>query len=174
MFFLMEVNVMSYIKDRDRNQTGFLPNCIDDYVDDDNPVRIIDAFVDTLDLVKLGFEKATPAYTGRPGYDPADLLKLYIYGYMNKIRSSRKLMAECRRNIEIFFLINELTPDFRTIADFRKNNPEAIKGVFRAFVRFCDDAGLYKKELIAIDGTKVRAQNASDRDRKSTRLNSSH
>lgn len=154
---------MSHIKTKDRDQLSFLPNSIEEYVDEANPVRVIDAFVDTLDLKALGFSKAIPAETGRPGYNPSDLLKLYIYGYMNKIRSSRKLMTETRRNIEVFYLINELKPDFRTISDFRKDNPEAIKKVFREFVKLCDDAGLYHKELIAIDGTKLRAQNASDK-----------
>lgn len=154
---------MTYIQGKDRGQLTFLPNSIEDYIDENNPVRVIDAFVDLLDLKALGFEKTRPARTGRPAYDPADLLKLYIYGYMNKIRSSRKLMTECYRNIEVFYLLRELKPDFRTISDFRKDNPKAIKGVFRQFVYFCDQAKLYQKELIAIDGTKVRAQNAADK-----------
>jgi len=140
-----------------------MPGSVEEYVEEYSPVRIIDAFVDTLDLKALGFTKAEPAYTGRPAYAPSDLLKLYIYGYMNKMRSSRRLMTECRRNMEVMFLLNELKPDFRTISDFRKENPEPIREVFREFVKFCDEFGLYKKELIAIDGTKVRAQNASDR-----------
>lgn len=154
---------MSHVKGKDRKQMIFLPTSVDEYVSENNPVRVIDAFVDILDLKALGFDKAVPARTGRPAYAPADLLKLYIYGYMNKIRSSRKLMTECRRNIELFFLLNELKPDFRTISDFRKNNPEPIREVFREFVKLCDEFGLYKKELIAIDGTKVRAQNANDK-----------
>ena len=154
---------MSYVTGKSKGQQLFLPNSIDEYVDGGNPVRVIDAFVDILDMKALGFEKAEPAYTGRPAYNPRDLLKLYIYGYMNKIRSSRRLMTECRRNIELFYLLGELTPDFRTISDFRKDNPEPIKEVFREFVRFCDEVGLYKKELVAIDGTKVRAQNADDK-----------
>jgi transposase len=154
---------MFHVKGKSRNQLLFLPNSIEEYVEKNNPVRIIDAFVDMLDLKKLGFLRVEPAPTGRPSYDPADLLKLYIYGYMNKIRSSRRLMIECRRNIELFYLLNELTPDFRTIADFRKDNAEAIRKVFREFTFICSDMGLYKKELIAIDGTKVRAQNADDK-----------
>ena len=153
---------MLHITGKTRNQI-MMPGSIDEYVEKNNPVRVIDAFVDTLDLKALGFTKATPAHTGRPAYAPNDLLKLYIYGYMNKIRSSRRLMTECRRNMEVMFLLNELKPDFRTISDFRKDNPEAIRGVFREFVKVCDEFGLYKKELIAIDGTKVRAQNADDR-----------
>jgi transposase len=154
---------MSHIKGKSRKQLLFLPNSIEEYVEENNPVRVIDAFVDTLDLKELGFSKAEPAYTGRPSYDPADLLKLYIYGYMNKLRSSRRLMRECRRNIELFYLLNELKPDFRTIADFRKDNAEAIRKVFREFTFICSDMGLYKKELVAIDGTKVRAQNSDDK-----------
>jgi transposase len=154
---------MSYIKGKNRAQQIFLPSSVEEYVSENNPVRVIDAFVDTLNMSELGFLKAKPALTGRPAYDPADLLKLYIYGYMNKIRSSRRLMAECRRNIEIFYLLNELTPDFRTISDFRKDNAEAIRKVFREFTFICNDMGLYKKELIAIDGTKVRAQNSDDK-----------
>ena len=154
---------MSHLKGKDRRQILFLPPSIDEYVEEYSPVRVIDAFVDTLDLKALGFTKAEPAYTGRPAYNPRDLLKLYIYGYMNKIRSSRKLMTECRRNIELFYLLGELKPDFRTISDFRKDNPEPIREVFREFVKLCDEYGLYKKELVAIDGTKVRAQNADDK-----------
>jgi transposase len=154
---------MSYVTGRSKGQQIFLPSSIDEYVDEGNPVRVIDAFVDTLDMKTLGFEKAEPAYTGRPAYNPRDLLKLYIYGYMNKIRSSRKLMVECRRNIELFYLLGELKPDFRTISDFRKDNPGPIREVFREFVKLCDEFGLYKKELVAIDGTKVRANNADDK-----------
>jgi transposase len=113
---------MSHVKGKERKQMILLPSSVDEYVDKNNPVRVIDAFVDILDLKALGFDKAVPAQTGRPAYAPADLLKLYIYGYMNKIRSSRKLMTECRRNIELFVLLNELKPDFRTISDFRKNS----------------------------------------------------
>ena len=153
---------MSHINGKSRNQI-MMPSSIEEYVEENNPVRVIDAFVDTLDMKALGFVKATPAYTGRPAYAPGDLLKLYIYGYMYKIRSSRRLMTECRRNMEVMFLLNELRPDFRTISDFRKDNPEPIREVFREFVRFCCKHGLYKKELVAIDGTKVRAQNADDK-----------
>jgi len=154
---------MSHRKGKDRRQILFLPPSIDEYIEEYNPVRVIDAFVDTLDIKALGFRKAEPANTGRPAYDPADLLKLYIYGYMNKVRSSRRLMTECRRNIELFYLLGELKPDFRTISDFRKDNPEPIREVFREFVKFCEKHGLYKKELVAIDGTKIRAQNSDDK-----------
>lgn len=153
---------MQYIQKDSREQITFLPDCIEDYISEDNPVRVIDAFVDSLDLTFLGFTHAALCETGRPPYDPSDMLKLYIYGYMNRIRSSRKLMTECRRNIELFFLLGKLSPDFRTISDFRKDNPKALREVFRAFVRLCDKISLYGKELIAIDGTKFRAVNSRD------------
>ena len=154
---------MSYIEKENRRQSSFLPDTIEEYVDEDNPVRVIDAFVDSLDLKALGFTKAEPASTGRPAYDPGDLLKLYIYGYMNKVRTSRGLMKECRRNIEVFYLLGKLKPDFRTIADFRKENADAIKKVFKEFVYLCNEHGLYIRELIAIDGTKIRARNSDDK-----------
>ena len=138
------------------------PIASDDLIESNNPVRVIDAFVDGLDLVEAGFSKAILNQTGRPPYDPRDLLKLYIYGYFNKIRSSRKLMTECSRNIELFFLLNRLTPDFRTIADFRKDNAAALKSVFRMFVRICMKLKLYNKELVAVDGSKFRAVNSKD------------
>jgi len=151
---------MGYFKGADRHQIMLLPESIEQLVDEENPVRVIDAFVDGLNIEKLGFTKAKPAETGRPPYDPRDLLKLYIYGYFNKIRSSRKLMKECQRNIELFYLLRRLTPDFRTIADFRKQNAEALKGVFRQFVSICMGMKLYQAELVAIDGTKIRAVNS--------------
>ena len=153
---------MDYIKGHSRTQTTMLPDCIDDLIDLDSPVRVIDAFVDGLDMAQAGFTKASLHQTGRPPYDPRDLLKLYLYGYFNRIRSSRRLMMECTRNIELFFLLNRLIPDFRTIADFRKDNAKALKNVFRAFVRICMELGLYQKELIAVDGSKFRAVNSKD------------
>lgn len=151
---------MSYIDGKSRKQKTFLPDCIDDMVSQENPVRVIDAFVDSMDAEGLGFIRSVPKDTGRPGYDPRDLLKLYIYGYFNGIRSSRKLMVECHRNLEVFFLLNRLTPDFRTISDFRKDNRVPIKNVFREFVTFCREMNLYKRQLLAIDGTKIRAVNS--------------
>jgi transposase len=153
---------MKYIEGQNRQQITMLPDCIEDYIGEDNPVRVIDAFVDGLDMEAAGFRRAVPNETGRPPYNPRDLLKLYVYGYFNKIRSSRKLMAECTRNIELFFLVNHLTPDFRTIADFRKDNAKALKNVFHAFVKVCMKLGLYQKELLAIDGSKFRAVNSKD------------
>lgn len=153
---------MGYITGSDRNQVTLFPETLDEYISENNPVRVMDVFINHLDLTKAGFNNAIPAKEGRPGYDPRHLLKLYIYGYFNKIRTSRKLMAECTRNVEVMWLLDKLTPDFRTIADFRKNNPEALKNVFRAFVKVCMELDLYKKELVAIDGSKFRAVNSKD------------
>ncbi len=153
---------MAYVRGMDRNQMC-LPESIEDMVTQDNPVRVIDHFVDSLDLEALRFTKAQPTWTGRPAYDPKDLLKLYLYGYFNKIRSSRKLMAECTRNIELFFLLNHLSPDFRTIADFRKDNADAIRNVFLEFAKLCIKLGLYERELFAVDGSKFRAVNGNKR-----------
>ena len=153
---------MDYIKGQERSQFTMLPDCIDDLVGQDNPVRVIDAFIDVMDMEAAGFRRSAPNETGRPSYDPRNLLKLYVYGYFNKIRSSRKLMSECTRNIELYFLLNRLTPDFRTIADFRKDNAKALKNVFRAFAKICMKLGLYQKELLAVDGSKFRAVNSKD------------
>ena len=133
---------------------------LDDYVDKENPVRFIDAFIDSLNLEKLGFKHSILADTGRPSYDPSDLLKLYVYGYLNQVRSSRKLEKECHRNVEVMWLMKKLAPDFKTIADFRKNNVECIKGVFKEFVYLCKSLDLYGAQLIAIDGTKFKAVNS--------------
>lgn len=153
---------MTYIQGESRTQMC-LPEFIEDMVSQNNPVRVIDSFVESLDMQKLGFVKARPAHTGRPAYDPRDLLKLYIYGYFNKIRSSRKLMQECTRNIELFFLLNRLSPDFRTIADFRKDNSDAVRGVFLEFTKLCIRLNLYSRELSAVDGSKFRAVNGNKR-----------
>ena len=153
---------MAYLKGVNRKQMC-LPEFIEDMISQDNPIRVIDRFVDSLDLEDLGFTKALPAATGRPAYDPKDLLKLYLYGYFNKIRSSRKLMLECSRNIELFFLLNRLTPDFRTISDFRKDNAHAIRNVFLEFAKLCIKLGLYQRELFAVDGSKFRAVNGNKR-----------
>lgn len=154
---------MSYIARASREQLALLPESLDDYVSGENPVRVIDAFVEKLDLVALGFTKGRPAETGRPAYNPSDLLKLYIYGYFNRVRSSRRLMTECVRNVEVMWLIGKLRPDFRTIADFRKENAKALRHVFRKFVAMCDRLQLLRKELLSVDGSKFRAQNSDDR-----------
>jgi len=153
---------MKYIEGTDRNQLTMMPDCVEDYIGENNPVRVIYAFVNSLDIDKLGFMKSQPKETGRPSYDPRDLLKLYIYGYMNRIRSSRRLMTECGRNVELFYLLGKLQPDFRTIADFRKDNAKALKNTFRAFGKLCLKLNLYNKELLAVDGTKIRAVNSKD------------
>jgi transposase len=131
------VSAVHHIQGGDRNQTLLLPNSVDDYIGADNPVRFIEAFVEQLDLQGAGFCRVEPNETGRPGYHPGDLLKLYIYGYLNRVRSSRRLEAETRRNLEVMWLIRGLTPDFKTIADFRKDNRDAFKPVFREFVLLC-------------------------------------
>ncbi len=128
---------MAHISGDDRSQLQLLPDAVDDYVGTDNPVRFIEAFVDGLDLERAGFERVQPKRTGRPGYDPGDLLKLYIYGYLNRVRSSRRLEAETHRNLEVMWLLRRLRPDFKTIADFRRDNRKSFRQVFREFVRLC-------------------------------------
>jgi transposase len=154
---------MAHINGTDRSQLLLLPERVEDYVGPDNPVRFIDAFVDQLDLFGLGFVRAEAKVTGRPGYHPGDLLKLYIYGYLNRIRSSRRLEAEAHRNLEVIWLMRQLTPDFKTIADFRRENRGAFRKVFRAFVALCRDLDLFGRELIAIDGTRIKAVNSRER-----------
>jgi transposase len=148
---------MSYVQGEDRGQAALLPAAIEDYVAADAPVRVIDAFVDGLDVRGLGFGRSVPAVTGRPPYDPRDLLKLYLYGYLNEVRSSRRLERECSRNVEVMWLLRRLAPDFKTIADFRRDNGAAIVGTCRAFVLFCRDQGLFTARLVALDGSKFRA-----------------
>ncbi len=150
---------MGYIQGVDRDQIVFLPNALDDYVSGDNEVRAIDAFIDSLDIGAMGF-KDEPAKEGRPGYDPRDMLKLYMYGYLNHIRSSRRLQKEAGRNVEVMWLLRTVVPDFRCIADFRKDNAKAIKEVFKAFVKLCNRAGLLSHESVVIDGSKFKAANA--------------
>ncbi|MBZ5877312.1 transposase, partial [Chromohalobacter israelensis] len=130
-----------YITGASREQLDLLPPSLDDLIPDDHLVRVIDLYVDSLDLDALGFERARPAATGRPGYHPADMLRLYLYGYLQQIRSSRRLERECQRNIELMWLLNRLTPDFKTIAEFRRKHPRAFRQLCRHFVRFCRDAG---------------------------------
>src|ERR671929_2014941 len=154
---------MAHISGHDRSQTLLFPESVDDYVDPDNPVRFIDAFVDGLDLAAAGFVGVEPKAMGRPGYAPADLLKLYIYGYLNRVRSSRRLEAETCRNIEVIWLLRHLKPDFKTIADFRRNNRAAFKPVFREFVLLCRRLDLFGRELLAVDGTRPKAVNNKDR-----------
>ena len=154
---------MAHLTGHDRSQTLLLPESLDDYVAAENPVRFIEAFVDSLDLAAAGFARVQPKATGRPGYAPADLLKLYIYGYLNRTRSSRRLEAETHRNIEVIWLLRHLKPDFKTIADFRRINHKAFRPVFRQFVLLCRELGLFGKELLAVDGTRIKAVNNKDR-----------
>jgi transposase len=154
---------MAHILGHDRSQLLLLPEAVDDYVAADNPVRFIEAFVDGLDLAALGFIGTVPKATGRPGYAPADLLKLYIYGYLNRVRSSRRLEAETHRNIEVIWLLRHLKPDFKTIADFRRDNRKAFRPVFRQFVLLCKQLDLFGRELLAVDGTRIKAVNNKDR-----------
>jgi transposase len=150
---------MHHIAGYDRSQTLLLPESLDEYVGPENPVRFIEAFVDGLDLTAAGFARVTPKVTGRPGYAPADLLKLYIYGYLNRVRSSRRLEAETHRNIEVIWLLRHLKPDFKTIADFRRDNASAFRPIFRQFVLLCRQLDLFSRELIAVDGTRIKAVN---------------
>ena len=147
----------------ERSQILLLPEVVDDYVGVDNPVRFIDAFVDELDLSAAGFVRVAAKATGRPGYSPADLLKLYIYGYLNRVRSSRRLEMESHRNIEVIWLLRSLKPDFKTIADFRRDNRAAFRSVFREFALLCRRLDLYGRELLAVDGTRIKAVNNKDR-----------
>ena len=161
---------MAYIAGTDRSQAVLLPEVLDDFVGAENPVRFLEAFIAQLDLGALGFQRAVPAETGRPGYDPADLLRLYVYGYLHRIRSSRRLEQETHRNVELMWLLRRLTPDFKTIADFRRDHPQALKGVCREFILLCRQLDLFGGELLAIDGSKFRAVNARDRSYTPTRL----
>jgi transposase len=154
---------MEFINGEDRYQTILLPDRVEDYVDDNNAVRVIEAYINSLNLGELGFGKAEPNETGRPMYDPKDMLKLYVYGYMNRIRSSRGLERESRRNLEVIWLLGKLSPDHKTIARFRHENVKALKNVFRDFERLCVRLGLYGRELAAIDGSKFKAVNSRSR-----------
>ena len=139
------------------------PECLADWIDEDNPVRVIDAFVDKLDLSRLGFEGVTPEATGRPSYHPSALLKLYIYGYLNRVQSSRRLEREAGRNVEVMWLTGRLAPDHKTIADFRKDSGGAIKQVCVRFIELCRVMGLLTTASVAIDGSKFKAVNTRDK-----------
>lgn len=154
---------MSYIQGVDRGQTQLLPPSVEEYVGENASVRVIDVFVDTLKMDALGFERARPAGTGRPPYDPRDLLKLYVYGYLNRVRSSRRLEGEARRNLEVMWLLRGVCPDFKTIADFRKDSKASFKGVLREFNLLCRKLDLFGAELVAIDGAKFKAVNSPKR-----------
>jgi transposase len=151
---------MGYIEGEDRNQIILFPESIDEYVSDNNSIRVIDEYISQLNLKSLLFKRAVTPKMGRPPYHPKDMLKLYLYGYLNRIRSSRRLEQEAIRNLEVIWLLRKLKPDFKTIADFRKDNKKALKKVFRDFTRLCDEWELFGKELVAIDGSKFRACNS--------------
>ncbi len=152
-----------FIEGESRNQITLMPACLDDYIDVDNPVRVIDLFVDELDLVELGFDSTVAAATGRPGYHPALLLKIYLYGYLNRIQSSRRLERETQRNVELMWLTGQLSPDFKTIADFRHDNGKGIRNVCKRFVALCRQLNLFSQAVVAIDGSKFKAVNNRDK-----------
>jgi transposase len=152
-----------FIDGDDRMQLTLLPNSLEDYVSEENPVRVVEVFIDELDLAALGFAGMTPAATGRPAYHPSTLLKIYLYGYLNRLQSSRRLEREAQRNIELMWLVGRLAPDFKTIADFRKDNGAAIRAVCSQFVELCRRLKLFTRAVIAIDGSKFKAVNNRDK-----------
>jgi transposase len=152
-----------FVTGADRAQSTLLPECLDDFIDDSNPVRVIDAFVDALNLAELGFDGVEPAATGRPAYHPSVLLKLYVYGYLNRVQSSRRLEREAGRNVEVMWLLGRLIPDHKTIADFRKDNGLALRKVCARFVELCRELGLLTTASVAIDGSKFKAVNNRDK-----------
>jgi transposase len=155
--------VKRFIEGKDRTQITLLPECLEDYLSENNPIRAIDAFVDELELGELGFDRSQPAATGRPAYHPATLLKLYIYGYLNRIQSSRRLEREAERNLELIWLTGHLTPDFKTVADFRRDNGKAIRQACCAFIELSRKVGLFNEAVVAIDGSKFKAVNNRDK-----------
>jgi len=152
-----------FVEGIDREQSTLFPECLEDWIHEDNPVRVIDVFVGELDLGELGFEGVAPEATGRPSYHPSVLLKLYIYGYLNRVQSSRRLEREAQRNIELMWLTGRLAPDFKTIADFRKDNGAAIRAVCAQFVELCRRLKLFTGAVVAIDGSKFKAVNNRDK-----------
>src|SRR6059036_1300393 len=152
-----------FVEGNDRGQITLFPECVEDWISEDNPVRVIDLFVDGLDLGEMAFEGVDPAATGRPAYHPSLLLKLYIYGYLNRVQSSRRLEREAGRNIEVMWLLGRLAPDHKTIADFRKDNGLALRKVCTRFVELCREMGLLATASVAIDGSKFKAVNHRDK-----------
>src|ERR1700741_2932300 len=152
-----------FVEGTDRGQSTLLPECLDDWISEDNPVRVIDAFVEALNLAELGFDGVEPEVTGRPSYHPSVLLKLYIYGYLNRVQSSRRLEHEAGRNVEVMWLMGRLLPDHKTIADFRKDNGAAIRKVCAQFIALCRAMGLLTQASVAIDGSKFKAVNNRDK-----------
>src|SRR4029079_6437919 len=152
-----------FIEGTDRGQSTLFPECLEDWIGEDNPVRVVDVLVDELDLADLGFGGVDPEATGRPSYHPSVLLKLYIYGYLNRVQSSRRLEREAGRNVEVMWLTRRLAPDHKTIADFRKDNGLALRKVCARFVELCREMGLLKTTSVAIDGSKFKAVNNRDK-----------
>src|ERR1700727_588907 len=152
-----------FVEGEDRRQGVLLPEYLDDFVTEENQVRVIEAFVDELDLRGLGLGGVVPEATGRPAYHPATMLKIYVYGYVNQIASSRRLERETRRNVELMWLTGRLAPDFKTIADFRKDNGAAIRATCRQFVALCRKLNLFTEAMVAIDGSRFKAVNSRDR-----------
>ena len=152
-----------FVEGEDRGQSTLFPERLDDFIGANNPVRVVDVFVEELDLGVLGFERVNPRSTGRPSYHPSVLLKLYVYGYLNQVQSSRRLEREAGRNVEMMWLTGRLAPDHKTIADFRKDNGPAIRKVCAQFVQLCRTVGLLANASVAIDGSKFKAVNNRDR-----------
>jgi transposase len=145
-----------FVEGEPREQLSMLPASLDEYVHDENPVRVVDAFIEELDLAAMGFDGVQPAATGRPAYHPSTLLKIYLYGYLNRIQSSRRLEREANRNVELMWLTGRLAPDFKTIADFRKDNGPAIQAACTQFIAICSELGLFAHAVAAIDGAKFK------------------
>jgi transposase len=158
-----EDSMKRFVEGVDRGQSTLFPECLEDWIGEDNPVRVIDVFVEELDLAGLGFDGVAPEATGRPSYHPAVLLKLYIYGYLNRVQSSRRLEHEAGRNVEVMWLVGRLVPDHKTIADFRKDNGGAIRKVCAQFIALCRAMGLLTQASVAIDGSKFKAVNNRDK-----------
>ena len=159
-----------FVQGQGRTQGALLPECLDDYVAEDNAVRVIDVFVDELDLGEMGFQGVDPLATGRPAYHPSVLLKIYLYGYLNRVQSSRRLERETQRNVEVMWLTGRLMPDFKTIANFRKDNGKAMRRVCSQFVVLCRQLNLFSQEMVAIDGSKFKAVNNRDRNFTSAKM----
>lgn len=159
-----------FIQGEARHQTTLFPEALDDYITEENPIRVVDAFVVSIDLLSLGF-KTIPADTGRPGYHPSMMLKLFIYGYLNRIQSSRRLERETGRNVELMWLLEQLSPDFKTIADFRKDNSKGIKNTCRTFIGLCRQMNMFTDMVVAIDGSKFKAVNNSKKNYTPSKLN---
>src|SRR5579864_6161049 len=160
---MREDRMRRFVEGIDRGQSALFPECLEDWIDEDNPVRVIDVFVEELDLGELGFDGVTPEATGRPSYHPSVLLKLYIYGYLNRVQSSRRLEREAGRNVEVMWLTGRLVPDHKTIADFRKDSGRAIRKVCARFIALCRTMGLLATASVAIDGSKFKAVNNRDK-----------